>query len=71
MATRRKKIEIIAERANICKTCDAAHFDDNEFTCRRRPPTPVYNGMSGFIEHVHPVVAPDHWCLDFVPKLHS
>jgi hypothetical protein len=71
MATRKKKAETVAERTDVCKTCRGSHFENEEFTCRRHPPTPVYNAMKGVIKSAHPVVATDHWCVDFAPHLNS
>lgn len=70
MATRRKKIEVVAERTEICRECRHAHFGDDVIACRRFPPVPVWEGDEGVCSHF-PVIAADHWCGEFAAKLSS
>lgn len=72
MATRRKKIEVVAERAEICRECRFAHVKRGDgLYCHRFPPVFVYDPATGISSAQHPETNADAWCGEFRGHLSS
>ena len=70
MATTRKQ-KPAQERTDTCKNCRHMHHERELTECRRYPPTPVYDGATGFIEHHYPTVEMTLYCGEFAAHLSS
>lgn len=70
MATRRKKIEVVAEWTEICKNCRWARFGEVIY-CHRYPPIPVYDASEQAVDSYQPVTGADNYCGEFSPQLSS
>jgi hypothetical protein len=75
MATKRKKVEIVAEPTSTCKSCRHAWFleadDEVVWLCRRYPPTVTYDPAEACPVSSFPIVAPEITCGEFAAQLNS
>jgi hypothetical protein len=72
MATPKKKVEVVAERTEICRECRFADIKRGDgLRCFRFPPVFVYDYQTGTSSAQNPEVNPDHWCGEFKAPLNS
>jgi hypothetical protein len=71
----RKKIQVVVERTEVCKNCNCSNLVESQewatWYCHLMPPTVTYDILEQTNVSTLPVVAADHWCGQFRPKLNS
>jgi len=67
---RKPKVEVVAERTEICKNCRHAEFGD-VIHCHRYPPKPATDAAGAHVDSHFPVVFATWYCGEFAAHLSS